>query len=69
VFNRHRLSMAGLLLGLSVPARAQVVPCTAAETSANLPPADSPPLVRCYELRVHPAGEHLVDSKTYVNKD
>jgi hypothetical protein len=63
VLNRHRLAMAGVLLGLSVPADAQVVPCSTVEKSANLPPADSPPLLRCYELVFDPDGTHLLSSR------
>jgi len=66
VVNRHRFAKAGVLLVLSAPARAQVVPCSAVETSANLPPAGSPPLVRCYQLAFHPDGAQLIDNQTYL---
>ena len=58
--------MAGVLLGLPAPAGAQVVPCSTVEKSANLPPADSPPLLRCYELVFHPDGAQRVDNQTYL---
>jgi Surface antigen variable number repeat len=58
--------MAGALLGLSAPAVAQVIPCSTVEKSANLPPTDSPPLLRCYELVFHPDGAQRVDNQTYL---
>jgi hypothetical protein len=66
VVNPHRFAVAGVLLALSSPVSAQVAPCTAAETSTNLPPAGSPPLVRCLELVFHPDAAPLIDSRTYL---
>jgi hypothetical protein len=59
---------AGLILVcllFAVPARAQVIPCSGSEISKNLPPAGSPPLVRCIEVVFHPEGTQSVDSETY----
>ena len=51
---------AGLLL--AAPAAAQVEPCPAPE---KLPPAGSPPLVRCTQLVAHPVNETIVEQDTY----
>ena len=59
---------AGVIFGCllwAVPARAQVVPCATSEISKNLPPAGSPPLVRCIEIVFIPEGTQSVDSETY----
>ncbi|HUF47034.1 MAG TPA: outer membrane protein assembly factor BamA [Vicinamibacterales bacterium] len=65
-----------LVLGLAalplVPASAQEPPRAAQEGTvcpepARLPPADSPPLYRCVELRAHPTNETFVDPETYQN--
>src|SRR6185369_7161172 len=67
--------LAGALLALVAwpsAASAQVVPCARNEQSANLPPAGSPPLVRCIEPVFHPAGDRvgitapMVDAQTYA---
>ena len=68
--------LAGVLVALvasSSTASAQVVSCAArGEVSANLPPTDSPPLVRCIETVFHPAGSRvavtdpMVDAQTYA---
>jgi len=55
-----------VLLALAVPANAQVASCQTAEISQNLPPADSPPLVRCYELVFEPAGAQRLTTETYL---
>jgi hypothetical protein len=68
----HRLPLAtaGLLtaalLALSAPANAQVVPCSTVENSTNLPPAGSPPLLRCYQLLFYPDGAQAIDNATYL---
>ena len=71
------IAVAGALAALAgspATASAQVVPCATAaqETSANLPPADSAPLIRCIETVFHPAGSRvavtnpMVDAQTYA---
>ena len=44
------------------PAAAQVDPCP---KPANLPPANSPVLLRCMQLVAHPVNETLVEQATY----
>jgi outer membrane protein insertion porin family len=65
--------MAGVLLA-AVPAWAQMVPAAAAPPQepiepcpapARLPPANSPPLVNCVEVRAHPVNETMVPLETY----
>jgi outer membrane protein insertion porin family len=49
-------------LGWSAPAAAQVAPCP---KPANLPPANSPVLLRCMQLVAHPVNETIVEGATY----
>ena len=58
--------IAAVLLMFATPAKAQVGPCSTVEASPNLPPADSPPLMRCYQLVFHPDGLQSIDSATYL---
>jgi outer membrane protein insertion porin family len=64
--------VAAALVLWAVPASAQITPCSAAETSTNLPPADSGPLYRCAQVIAHAAGdrvtevEPMVDPRTYA---
>jgi outer membrane protein insertion porin family len=53
---------AAALLGAPAPAAAQVEPCP---EPANLPPADSPVLIRCMQLVAHPVNETIVEQATY----
>jgi len=46
-------------------APAPAVPCSTAEISKNLPPAGSPPLVRCIQIVFHPEDSNSVDGETY----
>ena len=57
--------LAGIILAQSAPASAQIGPCRAGEASPNLPPAGSPPLLRCVQAIVHPEGTQSVDNETY----
>src|SRR5262245_37588116 len=52
--------LAGLLQ--AAPASAQVAPCAPPK---NLPPADSPVLLRCMTLFAHPINETSIDTTTY----
>jgi outer membrane protein insertion porin family len=68
-----RLMLAALVVfPWAAPASAQVTPCSAAETSSNLPPADSGPLYRCVQIIAHADGdrvtevEPMVDPRTYA---
>ncbi len=62
----------GVVLLWATPAEAQIQPCSANETSTNLPPADSPPVYRCAQLLFHPAGDRvaevapMIDAQTYA---
>ena len=64
--------VAAALFVWAAPATAQVTPCSASETSANLPPADSGPLYRCAQIVAHAGGdrvtevEPMVDPRTYA---
>ncbi len=64
--------VAAALFVWAAPAAAQVAPCSASETSANLPPADSGPLYRCVQIVAHAGGdrvtevEPMVDPRTYA---
>src|SRR4029079_4970102 len=49
------------LPAVSAPAEA-VPPCG---QPAKQPPANSPPLLRCMEIRAHPVNELVVDPRTY----
>ncbi len=53
-----------LVVGLAQagPAYAQVDPCP---EPSNLPPADSPVLLRCVQIVAHPVNETIIDSATY----
>src|SRR5262245_17526623 len=66
---RHGVTVAfGTLVGglvFAAPASAQVQPCTSVELGNNLPPANSPPLLRCMEVVFHPDGSASVDLATY----
>ena len=53
--------LAALLLW-AAPAAAQVAPCP---EPAIQPPADSPALVKCWEIRAHPINELNIDGTTY----
>lgn len=68
------LAAATLSLAWATPASAQqVAPCSASETSTNLPPAGSAPLYRCAEVRFHANGdwntevEPMIDPATYAS--
>src|SRR5262245_59354897 len=62
----RRLAMAAAtvaaVLGVPSVAAAQVGPCPA---PANLPPANSPTLLRCLQLVAHPVNETVVEQETY----
>jgi outer membrane protein assembly factor BamA len=53
---------AAVTLGWAAPAAAQAKPCP---EPANLPPTNSPVLVRCMELVAHPVNETIVEQQTY----
>jgi outer membrane protein insertion porin family len=78
-FIRLTVAVFALLAASALTAEAQVTPmaptitpCSARETSSNLPPADSGPLYRCAELMPHGPGdrvtvvEPMVDPRTYA---
>ncbi len=56
----------------AAPAASHITPCSANETSTNLPPADSGPLYRCAQLMAHGPGdritevEPMIDPRTYA---
>ncbi len=54
-------------LAWAAPAAAQVEPCPAPmkDGKPNLPPANSPTLVRCIQLYAHPINETIIDQETY----
>jgi outer membrane protein insertion porin family len=54
--------MAAVTLGWAEPAAAQGKPCP---EPANLPPTNSPVLLRCMELVAHPVNETIVEGQTY----
>jgi len=69
VAKRARFVLGGLLIGMPAmvePARAQAVPCSRWEVSANLPPAGSGPLVRCIQVIFHPEAASSIDAETYL---
>ena len=72
------LLLAGVRCGLNLAARAcgpvapacratpgRQNPSNPAREPARLPPANSPPLVNCVELRAHPVNETMVPLETY----
>jgi outer membrane protein insertion porin family len=65
---RRLFVFAGLALAaLSLPesATAQVQPCSAGETSPNLPPTGSAVLYRCAQVIFHPVNQSAIDPNTY----
>jgi outer membrane protein insertion porin family len=49
----------------SATTEADYQPCSTVETTQAAPPADSPALFRCAELRFHPENNPLVETETY----
>src|SRR5262245_9899964 len=65
---RRLFVIAGFALAaLSLPeaAAAQVQPCSAGETSPNVPPTGSPVLYRCAQVIFHPVNQSAIDPNTY----
>ncbi|MEO7190657.1 MAG: outer membrane protein assembly factor BamA [Vicinamibacterales bacterium] len=62
-----------MVLTAAATTSAQIQPCSANETSPNLPPANSPPLVRCLQPVFHPANDRvtetlpMIDALTYLS--
>ena len=56
------LTVLAAALWRPAPAAAQVDPCP---KPANLPPANSPVLLRCMQLVAHPVNETIVEQATY----
>ena len=54
--------MAAAVMGSARPAAAQVAPCP---EPVNLPPANSPVILRCMQLVAHPVNEVIVERATY----
>jgi outer membrane protein insertion porin family len=59
---RLSLQVLALVLVCAAPAAAQIAPCP---EPANQPPAGSPVLVKCWELRAHPINELNIEFDTY----
>jgi outer membrane protein insertion porin family len=57
-----------LVLAFAAPARAQVESCATAanEVGTNVPPANSAPVLRCFQLVFHPENSQSIDSETYI---
>jgi len=55
-------AVAAVGLLIATPAAAQIEPCP---EPAKLPPAGSPPVLRCTQLIAHPVNETVVEGETY----
>jgi outer membrane protein insertion porin family len=73
-FFSRAIVAASLLAAWPSSAAAQVVPCAAADTSTNLPPAGSAPLYRCADIKFHAGSDWvtevdpMIDLSTYVGQ-
>ncbi len=61
------LFVLAVLTAGATPAEAQAItPCSASETSTNLPPTDSGPLYRCVQLMAHTDGDRVTEAESMI---
>src|SRR5262245_29662097 len=67
-----RVAVLAAALAWAVPAAAQIEPCPApmkpdaqGKPQPNLPPANSPLLINCFQIYAHPINETNIDIATY----